>query len=56
MAYRIYKSEGGQGGKRGHSGMVHREKTEVIKVHAKHLRRKQARDIVRKALRDPESE
>jgi hypothetical protein len=40
---RSKKSEGGQGGKRGHSNMTHWEPTEEIKVATRVLRRRQAR-------------
>jgi hypothetical protein len=44
------KSEGGQGGKRGHSNMVHYAKTEEVKKAARRQRRVEARDSVRLAL------
>lgn len=43
------KTEGGQGGKRGHSNMTHWDKTELIKVRSNKLRRRNARQIEREA-------
>ena len=43
---RIKKTEGGQGGKRGHSNMVHYEKTADIKAAANRHRRVQAKQVV----------
>ena len=43
---RIKKTEGGQGGKRGHSNMVHYEKTADIKEAANRQRRVQAKLVV----------
>lgn len=40
---RTKKTEGGQGGKRGHSNMVHHEKTADIKEAANRHRREAAR-------------
>ncbi len=47
---RTKKTEGGQGGKRGHSNMVHHEKTAVIKEAANRHRREEARQIVQSDL------
>ena len=44
-----YKTEGGQGGRRGHSNMVHYEGTEEVKLRSKHVRRNQDKKIERKA-------
>lgn len=44
------KSEGGQGGKKGHSGMEHWMYTEEIKEAAKKVRRKESKEIIRKEL------
>jgi len=41
MANKIKKTEGGQGGLRGHSNMTHWEKTETIKQQARKARRAQ---------------
>jgi hypothetical protein len=43
------KTEGGQGGKKGHSNMVHWGGTEEIKKHTKRIRRHQDKEIARKA-------
>lgn len=43
---RTKKTEGGQGGKRGHSNMVHHAKTADIKEAANRLRREQAKLVV----------
>ena len=45
------KTEGGQGGGRGHSGMCHWEHTEIIKAEAKKERRRQDRALIREYLR-----
>lgn len=47
---RMKKTEGGQGGKRGHSNMVHHEKTADIKEAANRLRRVEARLIVQSGM------
>lgn len=46
MARMKLKTEGGQGGKRGHSNMVHRAKTAEIKDAANRHRRVEAKLIV----------
>lgn len=51
-AARQKKTEGGQGGKRGHSNMTHWEHTEDIKESARVLRRRAARAEVRRQLAD----
>lgn len=38
--------EGGQGGKRGHSGMEHWEETEIIKERSRKKRREQSKKII----------
>jgi len=47
MARMKLKTEGGQGGKRGHSNMVHYAKTADIKEAANRHRRVEAKQIVR---------
>ncbi len=49
MANMKIKSEGGQGGKRGHSNMVHYAKTEEVKKAARRQRRVEARAAERQA-------
>lgn len=44
-----YKTEGGQGGRRGHSNMVHYEGTEEVKQRSKQVRRRKDKQIARKA-------
>ena len=43
MSSTTVKTEGGSGGRRGHSNMNHRERTEVIKSKSKRARRIQAK-------------
>lgn len=50
MGNNYIKSEGGSGGKRGHSNMNHREHTEDIKV----LSKKKRRVLDKKAARNVE--
>lgn len=50
MSLKRVKTEGGSGGKRGHSNMDHRDHTEDIKVTARIQRRVQARRTVEEAL------
>lgn len=50
MANKIKKTEGGQGGLRGHSNMTHWEKTETIKLQARKARRAQGVFAVRAGL------
>ncbi len=50
MAYKI-KTEGGSGGKRGHSGMTHWDETEYIKLASTKARRKADKTLARRALR-----
>jgi len=45
------KTEGGSGGKRGHSNMAHWERTEIIKAKADRARRRQVRALKSSALR-----
>ena len=47
-----HKSEGGQGGRRGHSNMDHWVTTGEIKDAARKIRRRQARAVVAKELSD----
>lgn len=58
MGFPKLKTEGGSGGKRGHSNMSHWITTEEIKVAAKKQRRAEARQTVRTSLLavDPEPE
>ena len=44
-----YKTEGGNGGRRGHSNMNHRETTAEIKTATRKLRRAQAKTLCREA-------
>ncbi|MCH6259319.1 hypothetical protein MLD52_22385 [Puniceicoccaceae bacterium K14] len=46
MALLNYKTEGGQGGKRGHSNMEHWDYTEAIKEATRRRRRSQSKRIV----------
>jgi hypothetical protein len=46
------KTEGGQGGKRGHSNMVHWEYTEDIKREMRGARRRQGKREIREQLDD----
>ena len=48
------KTEGGSGGKRGHSNMVHWDKTVVVKSESRRLRRSHDKQIVNKELNDLE--
>jgi hypothetical protein len=48
------KTEGGQGGKRGHSNMAHWETTEEIKVAAKKRRRMNSKKLIKQAVENPE--
>ena len=41
------KTEGGQGGKKGHSNMTHWDQTEVIKKRSKRVRRQNDKKIVK---------
>lgn len=45
-------TEGGSGGKRGHSNMEHWEYTEEIKKSTKTLRRKNSKEIIRSDIKD----
>jgi hypothetical protein len=44
---KIVRTEGGSGGKRGHSNMTHRDRTEAIKSRTKRLRRRQDKAAIR---------
>jgi hypothetical protein len=48
----MHKTEGGQGGKRGHSNMCHWEYTEEIKRLARKARRRQAKLQIREQVKD----
>lgn len=52
---KIKKTEGGQGGKRGHSNMCHWDYTEEIKREANRTRRRQGKQEVKEAIRDNDS-
>jgi hypothetical protein len=52
MRPRLQKTEGGSGGKRGHSGMAHREYTEVIKATMDRLRRRADKAVVEEQVED----
>ena len=47
-----FKTEGGQGGRRGHSNMTHYERTEILKKDSAKLRRHNARKLARQAKFD----
>lgn len=49
---KIRKTEGGQGGKRGHSNMCHWDYTEEIKREAKKRRRRQGKTEIREEVRN----
>lgn len=46
------KTEGGQGGKKGHSNMVHYDYTEVVKAEAKRRRRQEDKKVIKEHLKD----
>jgi hypothetical protein len=49
MSYNKFKKlEGGQGGKRGHSNMIHWEGTEIIKKMTKKKRRHSDKEAIKK--------
>ena len=50
------KSEGGQGGGRGHSNMTHWEYTEDIKKAARKFRRREAKDEIQKSPKSSNTE
>ena len=52
MAIARMKTEGGQGGLRGHSNMNHWDQTEDIKAASRKLRRLQAKQTIRKELEE----
>ncbi len=45
-----HKTEGGQGGRKGHSNMVHYEGTLEVKERSKKLRRRQDKEIIYRFL------
>jgi hypothetical protein len=47
-----FKVEGGQGGKKGHSNMVHWDFTEEIKKRSKQLRRREDKEVVKEQIED----
>ena len=46
------KTEGGQGGKKGHSNMAHWEYTEIIKAQCRKIRRAVGKRVIKESLRD----
>lgn len=50
-----YKTEGGQGGKRGHSNMCHWVTTEEIKEATRRLRRREAKEVIEEAKNEMET-
>lgn len=52
--YYSLKTEGGQGGRLGHSNMAHWDGTEIIKEKSKKARRLQDKSIAQKALKEEE--
>jgi len=48
------KTEGGQGGKLGHSNMTHWDGTEIIKTTTKKARRQVDKQLARKAIKEKE--
>ena len=46
------KTEGGTGGKRGHSNMCHWDYTEVIKSESRKRRRQQDKQVIKKELQE----
>ena len=51
MALEITKTEGGQGGKKGHSNMSHWLTTEELKWASNKIRRLHAKKIIRDAMK-----
>jgi len=49
MANKVQKTEGGQGGRRGHSNMTHWQRTEDIKAQARKARRVAARQVLQES-------
>jgi hypothetical protein len=52
MAFWTKKTEGGQGGKVGHSNMTHRDLTETIKKATKKARRVQSKKLCKEFTND----
>lgn len=52
MAIQKLKTEGGQGGRCGHSNMCHYDYTEAIKIAARKRRRLESKIIISKELKD----
>lgn len=50
------KTEGGQGGRRGHSNMSHWDYTEDVKIATRKLRRFESKVIINKEIEDLKSE
>ena len=51
-ALKHHKTEGGQGGRRGHSNMNHWVTTEEIKVATRILRRREAKKLIAEQTRE----
>ncbi len=49
---KIKKTEGGQGGKKGHSNMVHWDYTEQVKASSNKSRRHADKNVIKKALEE----
>lgn len=47
-----HKTEGGSGGRKGHSNMTHYEGTEEVKRRSKRVRRDQDKQLIRKAKQE----
>ena len=56
MALDKWKTEGGQGGRLGHSNMNHWDYTEYIKAACRKVRRKQGNEIIRRELDEYKTE
>lgn len=52
LGHTTKKTEGGCGGKRGHSNMAHRERTEDIKASTRKLRRQMGKKLISEALKN----
>lgn len=56
MAILKLKTEGGQGGRRGHSNMCHWDYTEAIKIASRKRRRLESKMIISREFEDSQSE
>ena len=56
MAILKLKTEGGQGGRRGHSNMCHWDYTEAIKIATRKRRRLESKVIISRELKDLKSD